>query len=274
MEKTMKNNTLKSAIYGFAIGDALGVPYEFKERGTFTCTGMTGYGTWNQPAGTWSDDTSMTLATLDSINNGEFDLESIMRRFSQWMNKGSYTCDGKLFDIGNATRLAIQKYNHGYSIHNCGLCDYMSNGNGSLMRMLPLAFIDCTEDYVRAVSALTHAHSLSTEICVAYVNLTKRLIETRDVNKTFGTEYGWVKHLQAPKSTGFVVDTFFAVMWAVLNSKSYEDCVLKAVNLGNDTDTAAAIAGGWAGIIYGYENIPQSWRNTLRGKRLINSLLK
>lgn len=125
------NNKLKSAIYGLAVGDALGVPVEFMKRGSFRVTGMTGYGSHNQPAGTWSDDTSMTLATCDSIRAlGGVDCDDIRNRFRQWLYNAEYTVDNVVFDVGNTTARALR----------CGKGEdgEYSNGNGSLMRILLL----------------------------------------------------------------------------------------------------------------------------------------
>lgn len=253
---------LKSAIYGFAIGDALGVPYEFKKRGTFTCKEMTGYGTWNQAPGTWSDDTSMTLATLDSIKEkGCIDLDDMRRRFYDWFYDAKYTANNEAFDVDNTTRIALEQ---GYC-----LGDYYSNGNGSLMRILPLAFTDVTDDEIRAVSAITHANKISTEACVKYVHLARRLMN----GETIG--YGDIKHETVEKieSSGFVLHTLIASIWCLLNTNSYEEAVLTAVNLGDDTDTTAAVVGGLAGILYGYDNIPKKWIDQLKNKELIDSIL-
>ena len=93
----------------FAIGDALGVPYEFQERGSFLCTDLTGYGCHHQPEGTWSDDTSMTLATLKSLkeNNGKIHIEDIRKRFLSWLHENAFTANGEVFDIGHATYEAL-----------------------------------------------------------------------------------------------------------------------------------------------------------------------
>lgn len=147
--------SLRDCVYGQAVGDALGVPFEFRARGTFECTGMVGNGTHGQPAGTWSDDTSMTLAICDSYRElGRIDVDDIRAKFLLWYRESAYTC-GRLFDIGAATASAL-RLGH-------GLCGERDNGNGSLMRTVPLAFTDATDDEVRAVSAITHAHSTSTE---------------------------------------------------------------------------------------------------------------
>lgn len=268
-------SVIKDAIYGFAIGDALGVPYEFKSRGTFKCNDMIGYGTWNQPAGTWSDDTSMTLATLESISKkGCIDLKDIMNNFLSWYLMGKYTANG-LFDIGSTTQCALEKFARTENI-NCGLRRFQNNGNGSLMRMLPLAFINCTDEEIKDVSALTHAHELSIETCIIYVYLTRKLIENKNIKETFKYHYDYYKGLSNNfiNSTGFVIDTFDAAIWCLINSNSYVEAVLNAVNLGGDTDTIAAITGGWAGIVYGYDSIPKKWINLLKNKKLIDKIIR
>ncbi len=254
---------LKSAIYGFAVGDALGVPFEFKERGTFRCEGMTGYGTWNRAPGTWSDDTSMTLATLDSIKEtGRIDPLDMKERFCDWLHKGKYTADGDTFDVGTTTQMALNR--------GSGLDDYYSNGNGSLMRILPLAFTDATDEEIRAVSAITHGHKISTDACVEYVHLARQLIDGKPINRDEIKN----KSMDEIKSSGFVLHTLEASIWCLLNTNSYEEAVLAAVNLGEDTDTTAAVVGGLAGIVYGYDNIPGDWIEGLKNKELIDSIIK
>lgn len=255
---------LKDAIYGFAIGDALGVPYEFKERGTFNCQTMIGHGTWNQKAGTFSDDTSLTLATCASIKKyGVIKYQDIMKRFTRWYIDGEYAIDRVVFDIGNTTMSAIHKFD-GINPF-CGDTDAWSNGNGSLMRVLPLAFVNnITDDEIANVSRLTHAHELSIDICIKYVRLAQDIINGNVVELSYE---------EPIKSTGFVKDTFNSVIYAFSTTSSYKECVLKAVNLGGDTDTITAIAGGLAGIKYGYDSIPSEWIKTLRGKDIIDSCL-
>lgn len=254
--------TLRDCIYGLAVGDALGVPYEFRPRGSFECTDMIGYGTHGQPTGTWSDDTSMTLATCDSIRElGRIDTADMRDKFVSWINHGEYTIDG-VFDYGGTTARALRSGKGGSGEHD--------NGNGSLMRIAPLAFIDATDDETCEVSAITHAHRTSTDACAIFVEL------MRDVMN--GELPSWVLHLKdAPeheiRSGGFVRDTLKAVAWSFVNTNSYEDCVLTAVNLGDDTDTTAAVAGALAGTAYGMNAIPQEWIDTLRGKELIESCL-
>ncbi len=255
---------LKEAVYGFAVGDALGVPFEFQKRGTYQCLGMIGGGTWSEPEGTWSDDTSMLLATMDSIREKRcIDPEDMMRRFHRWAEDAEYSCNGHVFDIGMTTRAAIARYGGGVPSFLCGAEDDRSNGNGSLMRILPLAFTAATDDEINAVSALTHAHELSKLCCRQYVAVARYIIERHRIPHEWA-ERMQVTPLEKVRSTGYVVDTLAAVMWCLVNTESYADAVLTAVNLGGDTDTIAALTGGLAGILYGIGDIPEEWIGKLR----------
>ena len=255
--------TLRDCVYGQAVADALGVPYEFRPRGAFHCTDMIGHGTHNQPAGTWSDDTAMALAICDSYRELErIDVDDIRGRFVRWYREGAYTVDG-LFDIGNATREALE----------CGhgLAGEWDNGNGSLMRTVPLAFTDATDDEVRAVSAITHAHPISTEACVAMVQIARSLIAGTSPADVAGSVAA--RPVDEVRSGGFVRDTFEAALWCLATTSSYAECALAAVNLGNDTYTTAAVAGALAGIVYGIEGIPAAWLAKLRGTDVIEACL-
>ncbi len=257
--------TLRDCIYGQAAGDALGVPYEFMGRGSFTCSGMAGNGTHNQPAGTWSDDTSMALAICDSYRElGRIDVGDIREKFLAWYRDDAYTCD-RLFDIGNATATALRV--------GRGLTGERDNGNGSLMRTVPLAFTDATDDEVRAVSAITHAHSTSTEACVHMVQAARELIAGRPPREVATERIDVDKPADQVASGGYVLATYEAALWCLANTDNYADCVLAAVNLGDDTDTTGAVAGALAGIAYGFDAIPVSWIGALRGKEVIEACL-
>ncbi|PLS24978.1 ADP-ribosylglycohydrolase family protein [Bifidobacterium imperatoris] len=263
-------HTLKDAVYGQAVADALGVPYEFQPRGTFHATTMTGHGTHNQPAGTWSDDTSMALAICDSIrsNKGRIDPDDMRERFNDWYQHGDYTIDG-LFDIGNTTIKALRAGH--------GMTGEYDNGNGSLMRTIPLAFTDASETQVEQVSAITHANPTSTRACVKLIHYARQLaaghtpldaIETAGYTRALADEpEGMIR------SGGYVLDTLKAAVWCLVTTDDYAGCALKAVNLGDDTDTTAAVAGGLAGIVYGTEGIPAEWIAKLRGKDVIDACL-
>ncbi len=269
---------LKDAIYGLAIGDALGVPVEFRNRDTFKVEDMLEYGSHNQPKGTWSDDTSLTLATCYSIKRMNcVDVKDILACFRMWLNESKFTATDVLFDVGMTTARAIRQ---GY-----GLKSEFSNGNGSLMRIIPLAFVDNIQDIeIEKVSAITHAHDISCMACVYYVNIAKALIQGKSIMQAVkesipdSSSFANIKSIdkldrKEIKSSGYVVDSFEAAIWCVATTTNFEECVLKAVNLGSDTDTTGAIAGALAGIIYGYENTPEKWIENLKNKELIEECL-
>ena len=254
--------TLRDCIYGLAVGDALGVPYEFMPRGTFECTDMIGYGTHGQPAGTWSDDTSMTLATCDSIRELEhIDTADMRDKFVSWIARGEYTIDG-VFDYGGTTARALRTGKGGSGERD--------NGNGSLMRIAPLAFVDATDEEICEVSAITHAHRTSTESCIIFVELMRDVLSGALPSRALQLKSAPEHEI---RSGGFVRDTLKAATWCFVNTSSYEDCVLAAVNLGDDTDTTAAVAGALAGTAYSIEAIPREWVDALRGKELIENCL-
>lgn len=277
------------AVMGLVVADAVGVPVEFKARGTFNVTDMIGYGTYNLPPGTWSDDSSMTLATIESMARlGKIDPGDIMNNFARWLYDKEFTPYGKVFDAGMTTQIAVGRYKSGTDYNLCGGDDIRDNGNGSLMRILPLAFTDCDDATIEAVSALTHAHAISKIACKIYVHIARDLIagkKLEDLISNIHTEHKEFRILPLLKvmrhkevrSTGYVVHTLEAALWCLLNSKSYRECVLLAVNLGDDTDTIAAVAGGLAGILYGRgrdnENgIPEEWITQIARKEWIEKL--
>lgn len=263
---------LHAAVYGQAVGDALGVPYEFKSRDGFECTGMTGHGTHDQPAGTWSDDTAMMLATLDSLadNKGRVNTADMLAKYRAWLKDGEYTPDGTVFDVGGTTSHALATGHGGTGERD--------NGNGSLMRILPLAFTDCSDDDIRAASAVTHAHEISTTACVRFVRIARILLadgpaySRTEVSREAGLidDLRYRERREVP-SGGFVQDTLQAALWCLVNTDNYRDCVLAAVNLGGDTDTTAAVAGGLAGLVYGDAGNP--WEGEMRGTELLESLI-
>lgn len=259
---------IKSAVYGFAIGDALGVPYEFKTRDTFRCVGMVGGGSHSQPVGTWSDDTSMVLATMASLikHEGNFNADDIMDQFVLWKDHGAYTPWGNCFDIGNTTARAIR--------NRKGETSEWSNGNGSLMRILPFAFLPYDADIIDEASALTHDTSKCKCACEAYVELCQDII--KDKFNTLNPYYNMMRNMDRRniRSTGYVWDSFFAALWSFLISDSYDECVLTAVNLGDDTDTIGALAGALAGLYYGFENIPSDWIDKLAAKDQLDGAIE
>ena len=297
---------VKNGIIGFVVGDTMGVPVEFNSREKLLLnpvTEMLEYGTHNMPKGCWSDDTSMTLATMDSIIKcKEINTNDMADKFIKWYRNGEYTATGIMFDIGTTTQQALVKYQRGIDIASkCGGEREYDNGNGSLMRMLPIAYycylkgLEDTEilKIVKEVSSITHRHPISILGCYIYVRLAIELLkgkgllqayqEIKKLDYLYFTEDTIYKYerilnndiglynINEISSNGYIVSTLEAVIWTLINSKSFNETIIKAINLGEDTDTVGACVGGLAGIYYGIENIKQKWKdNILRYDYIIN----
>ncbi len=281
-------------LMGFVVGDAMGVPLEFKAREELLkkpVTKMLGNGTHNVPEGTWSDDTSMMIATIDSINEKcDVDLDDIALKFVSWYRHAVYTPDKEVFDIGNTCRAAIEKYDEQRERPiECGGTDLRSNGNGSLMRILPIAYYAVEKrlkefevlDLVSKVSSITHAHEISIMGCYIYTRFVMFLLNGKDKLSAYNmvrcVDYSMFGEdtqkeyerlikddisrfdLNDIKSSGYIVDSLEACIWLFLKSENYKEAVIGAINLGGDTDTIAALTGGIAGILFGYESIPENW---------------
>ncbi|WP_160139069.1 ADP-ribosylglycohydrolase family protein [Chryseobacterium sp. c4a] len=301
-------NKVKAGIMGVCIGDALGVPVEFKDRDylkKFPVTEMQEFGSHSQPKGTWSDDSSLTLCLAEVLTKG-YNLEKIGQSFVKWVRYGHWTAHGRLFDIGVTTREAITRLIKGESARFSGSIFEEDNGNGSLMRILPLAFylkdeenIEKIYQTVKEVSTITHGHFRSVFSCFIYVIFAIQLIKGKNKTEAYthiqkvALEYSekqWFSLNEVElfhrvlkndisgypedeiRGSGYVLHSLEASLWCFLNSESYSEAVLKAVNLGEDTDTTAAITGGLAGIYYGFENIPQQWVDELVRKDDIEKL--
>lgn len=287
-------NKMLGGIMGHIVGDALGVPVEFSPRAALKdspVVSMRAYGTYNQPAGTWSDDTSMVLATMDSIlENRAIVPDRIMHNFAAWVRRGAYTPYGVAFDVGNTTRAAIALYE--CTGTKTGLVGENANGNGSLMRVLPIALYKGGDLEVNIISSLTHAHERSMTACRIFARIIRSILFSMDLQEAIKTaiyaeqvDNVELEHFSrlidiasVPegeiKSSGYVVDTLEAALWCALNTDNYKDCVLKAVNLGGDTDTIGAIAGSIAGVMYGVDAIPAEWVVQLANQSYIVRIAK
>ncbi len=294
-----------AGLMGVCVADALGVPVEFSsraERQETPVTDIQGYGTYNQPPGTWSDDSSLTFCLADALCDG-FDLNRIAEKFCLWFTESLWTPYNEMFDVGGATSRAISQLLRGVPPTQSGGTGERSNGNGSLMRILPMVYfanhLSFSEllERVHQVSAITHAHPRSQMACGMYISIAKELLEGNAPDtavadglaavESFYTQppfqpqrshfqrlYGQLAQLPIHKisSTGYVVHSLEAAVWCFLNTDSYADAVLQAINLGSDTDTIAAITGGLAGLHYGYEAIPEHWREAIARKEDIIAL--
>lgn len=294
------------AIIGHAVGDAMGVPTEFysrKELMSNPVVDMIKAKYINQPEGSWSDDTSMEIATIDSfIEKGKFDYDDIMTKWVYWVKNGDYSCNGVAFGMGRTCLSAMTKYYSGGKALECGLTDIKSNGNGSLMRILPVALYCYSKNsdnseiisLVNNISSLTHAHDISKLGCYIYVKyviyLLERLSKEEAYKRIQKEDYSIYSKeaieaydrilnnnikeysLKTIKSSGYVVDSLECSLWILLNADSYRDCIVAAVNMGDDTDTIGAITGSMAGIIYGYDSIPEEWLEKLQRREYLEDL--
>lgn len=304
--------SIQDAFIGFAIGDALGVPVEFEPREWLKenpVEGMLGNMRYNQPPGTWSDDSSMLFCSAESLCRG-YDLEDIALQFSRWKNERFWTPRGRVFDIGIQTNKAIERIDRFLEmglrikpIPEQGVNE-KENGNGSLMRILPFSFFlkgkpaDISYPIIREVSALTHAHARAVIGCFIYTQFIMNLLEGQDKNRAYITLRDFIpdfsRYSLSPcehehysrilshnvadfpessiRSSAYVVHTLEAALWCIMRNDNFKDTVLQAVNLGEDTDTVGALAGGLAGIIYGGEQIPKKWADVLARKEDILDL--
>ena len=266
-----------NGLMGLIVGDAVGAPVEFLERDSFHLTGMVGYGSHNVPPGTWTDDSAMALATVESIARlGVVDANDIMHNFALWLTKAEFTPYGRTFGVGNTVMRALLKYLDGTPAEQCGCPNRGDNGNGALMRILPLAYTDCDDAIIDTVSGLTHAHEISQTACRIYIEIARWLLQGYKLRQVlhkyeiFPIAQKELQRIPAIEncsrdqisSSGYVVDTLEAALWSLLHSNNYRECILTAANLGGDSDTTCAVAGGLAGIIYGIggeKGIPEGW---------------
>lgn len=305
-----KNDRFLGGLWGSLTGDALGVPVEFSARPTVLqnpVTGMRAFGTHHQPVGTWSDDSSLLLCTAESLVKHEFSLDDIAQRFLRWVREAYWSPHGDVFDIGIATSQAISRYAQGMSPMQCGGRGEQDNGNGSLMRILPVCLRFANADLslmltrVEAVSSITPAHPRSLMACGLFGLVTREILAGVPAPEAlshalphFQQRYAdrWPEemshfstigpalenaHMDMIDSSGYVIHTLTASLWCLLTTGSYSECVLKAVNLGGDTDTTGCVAGGLAGVYYGLDAIPREWLDALARKedvaRLFNQFV-
>lgn len=296
---------IAGALLGLFIGDALGVPYEFHpperlpERDAIDFAPPPGFARSHPgvPPGTWSDDGAQALCLLASLlHRGRLDLGDFSRRLINWADWGYLAVDGHVFDIGLQTSRAIASLRLGAAADTAGPATEHDNGNGALMRVLPLALWHGGDDEELVVMAAsqslpTHGHPRS-QIACGMLCLWARA-ELR------GEAQGWtwaasrlrqlVGTLRVPddeltllldearrdeaRGSGYVVDTLWSARIAMERGRDFASSVRHAIALGNDTDTTAAVTGGIAGARYGVSGIPASWRQGLRGQDDLQPLL-
>lgn len=289
---------IAGGLIGLLVGDALGVPYEFTppERipplHEIEMEPPPGFhrahaGT---PCGTWSDDGAQALCLLASLLHcGRLDLDDFGRRLVNWRDLGYRAVDGRVFDVGITTEYAIRRLKAGIPADQCGGTDEKDNGNGALMRTLPLALWHQGSDAeliddARRAALPTHGHLRSQLCCALYCLWARALLRSAEDPWNVAVE---TMRTQFPKETperaeleneilsfptehcrgsGYVVDSLHSARLA-LRQPDYEKTVRAAIAMGNDTDTTACIVGGLAGIRAGFNAIPERWRHVLRGQK-------
>ena len=299
-----REERLTGGLVGLLVGDALGVPYEFYPPETIPPRDQIEYvppvgfaqahvGT---PAGTWSDDGAQALCLLASLLDcGHFDADDFGRRLVRWRDAGYLAVDGRVFDVGLQTQRAISRLRAGAPALAAGSTEERALGNGSLMRVLPLALWHHGTDTelvadARAQSQVTHGHMQAQLCCALYCLWARRVLDEvadpwqaavyslRTLSPPASPERAELdNHIQpdhppAGHGRGYVVDALHSARWAVAQG-DYEMAARAAIALGNDTDTTACLAGGIAGLRDGIDAIPQRWRDGLRGKELSVPLL-
>jgi ADP-ribosyl-[dinitrogen reductase] hydrolase len=303
----MKTNPVHGALFGVAIGDALGVPAEFKSRGTLQLDPIKdfiGYKSHNQPPGTFSDDSSLTFCLAETLCSG-YDLQNLANRFINWREHAYWTAGGTVFDIGMTTYQAISNLKYVTRPQLAGGYEEDSNGNGSLMRILPLLFyirdFDIEKRYVTVsdVSSITHGHIRSVISCFYYVEYALELLKGNDKQTAYINTAKTVSdflvnkrieqrevdlyapllkeditklHVDNISTHGYVLATLKAAMYCFLTTGNYEDATLMAVNLGSDADTTGAVTGGLAGLYYGFDVIPDKWVKEIKRTNDIKDL--
>lgn len=281
------------ALVGLACGDAVGTTVEFKPRGSFEpVTDMVGGGPFKLQAGKWTDDTSMALCLAESLLAKKgFDAFDQMERYVRWEKHGYLSSTGACFDIGGTVYAALRRF---VTTNNpvAGSTDPNSAGNGALMRLAPVVIfyspdIASIQKYAVESTITTHAASEAVECSrlLAHVIsnallevprldwLTRNLPELKEakvIDLAAGSFLSKTENEIA--GTGYSVASLEAALWCFYHSASFEEAVLKAVNLGDDADTTAAIVGQIAGAYYGVNGIPAAWRERLFMAKNIESI--
>ena len=292
-------------LIGLLVGDALGVPYEFHSPEKLPPPHLIEFA---PPAGfqrshpgvhpgTWSDDGAQALILLDSLLERDgLDLDHFTRGLCRWLTEGFYAVNRCVFDIGGQTNTALNRLRTGVPPEVSGPAEERHNGNGSLMRVLPLALWHKDDDrdlimLAARQSLPTHGHPRSQIACAVYCLWARSILESAadpwDVAVARFLTNGGLdifpsaevalvldpSNADVARGTGYVVDTLWSAKASVEATPDYESCLRHAIAFGHDTDTTAAVAGGIAGLLYGSEGIPDRWKRALLGRELYEPLL-
>lgn len=273
----MKSRYL-GAMLGLAVGDALGAPVEFKARGTFSSvTKMEAGGPFDLKKGQWTDDTSLALCLgLSLIEKNGFDPYDQIEKYIKWFRDGYMSCTGNCFDIGNTTKAALLRYEENKEIYAGSIEDPPSNG--SLMRLAPVPlfyFKNLTETikYAGLSSKVTHAPESCIKSCEDLALYIHRALMGNSKAEIFkDSSIDFTKSYEQVSGKGTALECLEGAMWCFYHSANFDEGVKLAVNLGDDTDTTAAVFGQIAGSFYGVEGIPEYLLNDLWDKKLIEDV--
>lgn len=276
-------NRSKACILGLAIGDAVGASVEFRARGSFEpVTDMTGGGKFQLDAGQWTDDTSMALCLAQSLIDCKgFDAADQMEKYIRWFDEGYYSCKSKGFGLGKTIGRAIGRYIKSGDPYQ-GDPNPSASGNGALMRIAPIAIYyqdDLQEvlHYGESMTRTTHGSSECLDSSQLFLSMLNKALSGCEKNSILQTSIQTGsssienicnqtylnKSESEIKGSGYVVEGLEAAIWCFATTTSFKGAILKAVNLGDDADTTAAICGQLAGAYYGFEDLPQDWLNKL-----------
>ncbi len=262
----------RGCLLGLAVGDALGAQVEFSEPGTFPpVTRMEGGGPFNLQPGEWTDDTSMALCLAESLlERSGFDAHDQMTRYVSWWREGHLSSTGECFDIGNTVRGSLGRFLRTGDPF-AGPDDPATAGNGSLMRLAPVPMFyaaDPETAIARAAesSRTTHGAAEAIDRCVRFARILADALHGASKTELLRG----VPVTSRPRSSGHVVDTFDAALWAFATTGGFREALLAAVNLGGDADTVGAVCGQLAGAHYGERSIPREWLEPLAMRRYID----
>jgi ADP-ribosylglycohydrolase len=286
---------LAGGVWGNLVGDAMGVPYEFGPPVPVDEVSWGHQAAYRpQAPGTWSDDGGLMLALLDSLVESGFDPKDQGQRALAWWLNDRYR-PGPLFDIGVITQESLERIRRGVDAAEAGGLDERDNGNGSLMRILPVALVgyeqaaaELIEQATRA-SSLTHRHPRSQVACALYVLIASALIRgstdssavlrhafdevAANASANDLTELALIEHYESRGGSGYVVDSFWSAWDSFESASSYAEAIRRAISYGDDTDTTACIAGGLAGIYFGVGGIPRDWLAGMRGTEIVTPIV-
>ena len=297
---------VRDGVIGLAIGEAMGVPTksckreDLLEKPVLKMSPKISNGI---PKGAWSSGSSLTLATMDAISKSGINYTAMADNFVRWFTTNKFCSINESFNIENTTLKSLVRYTqHMEEAYECGSDDYYDNGNGALVRILPIAYYFSTHkdtdkniyETVKKTASITHAHEVSVLGCYIFTRLVMNLLKGNNkysaLNQVKRLDYSMFHkealdeysrilvadiselEIEEIKTTSFIVDTLEAAIWCFLKSDSYKECVIATTNIGGDTDSIGAVAGALAGIFYGYGNIPRSYLEDIRKKEYLIEL--